>query len=93
MAEPSPYLLFGPGAYVDVRFSRWVQIEVEGRWLRFNEYFGIGEDSYLIGPRVPIHTFHCFTPYGKFLVGFSTGDQWLKGRAGTLAYGGGWITA
>jgi hypothetical protein len=89
VAEPSPYLLFGLGAYADVRFSRWVQIEAEGRWLRFNEYFGIGEDSYLIGPRVPIHTFHRFTPYGKFLIGFSTGKSWLNGRAGTFAYGGG----
>ena len=89
VAEPSPYLLFGLGAYVDVRFSRWVQIEAEGRWLRFNEYFGIGEDNYLVGPRVPIHTFHRFTPYGKFLVGFSTGSTWLNGRPGTLAFGGG----
>ncbi len=89
VAGASPYLLFGLGGYVDVRFSRWVQIEAEGRWLRFNEYLGVGEDSYLIGPRVPIHTFHRFTPYGKFLVGFSTGNPWLDGRAGTFAYGGG----
>jgi hypothetical protein len=89
VAEPSPYLLFGLGAYVDVRFSRWVQIEAEGRWLRFNQYLGVDENNYLIGPRVPIHTFHRFTPYGKFLVGFSTGDHWLNGRAGTLVFGGG----
>jgi hypothetical protein len=89
VAQKSPYWLFGPGAYVDVRFSRWVQIEAEGRWLRFNQYLGINENNYLIGPHVPIHTFHGFTPYGKFLVGYSTGDHWLKGRAGTYVYGGG----
>jgi len=89
VAEAGPYLLFGAGAYVDARLSRWVQIEAEGRWLRFNEFLEIGEDSYLIGPRVPIRTFHHFTPYGKFLVGFSTGSPWLNGRAGTFAFGGG----
>ena len=89
VAQPSPYVLFGAGAYVDARFSRWVQIEAEGRWLRFNQYLGVGEDNYLIGPRIPIRTFHRFTPYGKFLVGFSTGNPWLTGRAGTLAFGGG----
>src|SRR5271155_3514567 len=36
--------IYGPGAYVDVRFSRWFQIEGEGRWLRFNQ---------LINPYLP----------------------------------------
>ena len=33
----------------------------------------------LIGPKVPIHTFKGFTPYGKFLVGF--GQRQLPERA------------
>ena len=40
VAHASPNRLYGIGAYVDVRFSRWVQIEAEGRWLRYNEYLG-----------------------------------------------------
>jgi len=46
--------LLGPGAYVDFHFSHWVQLEAEGRWLRFNQYFGETQDNYLIGPRVPV---------------------------------------
>ena len=30
------YPLFGAGAYVDLRLRRWVQIEAEGRWQRWN---------------------------------------------------------
>ena len=41
IAQTSPNRLYGVGAYVDARFSRWVQIEGEGRWLRYNEYLGI----------------------------------------------------
>ena len=37
--KTSPNRLYGVGAYVDARFSRWLQIEAEGRWLRFNEYY------------------------------------------------------
>lgn len=84
----SPNRLYGFGGYVDARFSRWVQIEAEGRWLHFNEYYGINENSYLIGPRIPIHDFHGWTPYGKVLVGMGTGS-FLNGRAGALAFGGG----
>jgi len=88
VAEAGPNRLYGMGAYVDARFTRWVQIEGEGRWLRFNEYKGINEDSYMIGPRVPVFTFHGLTPYGKFLFGFGSGS-FLDGHAETLAYGGG----
>lgn len=94
VAETSPNRLFGIGAYVDARFNRWVQIEAEGRWLHFNQYYfgdpptGNGENSYLIGPRIPIHDFHGWTPYGKVLFGWGSG-AFLTGRAGNIAYGGG----
>ena len=94
VAHTSPNRLYGPGAYVDARFSRWLQVEAEGRWLRFNQYYlpgsttGNGENTYLIGPRVPIVTFHRVTPYGKFLVGLGNGP-FLDGNTLVLAYGGG----
>lgn len=84
--------LFGVGAYVDVRFSRWVQIEAEGRWQRFNQYANIHEDNYLVGPRVPIRRFWKANVYGKALVGFSNMNfDTLNdhGRFTTLAFGGG----
>jgi hypothetical protein len=90
----SPNHLFGLGAYVDVRFTRWLQLEAEGRWLRFNSYLEITEDNYLIGPRVPIHTFRWreATPYGKVLIGmgkmtFEYNDAY--GHFTDIAYGGG----
>jgi Outer membrane protein beta-barrel domain len=90
IAQAGPDRLYGVGTYVDARFTRWLQIEAEGRWLHFNEYAGIGENSYMIGPRVPIVDFHRVEPYGKFLIGWGSGPGgWLTGRAGTLAYGGG----
>jgi hypothetical protein len=90
IAQESPRRLYGIGAYVDVHFSRWVQVEGEGRWMRFNEYQGIGQNTYLIGPRIPIVNFHCISPYGKFLVGLGSGtNAWLSGRTFVLAYGGG----
>ncbi len=88
VAQASPNRLYGFGAYVDARFSRWVQIEAEGRWLHYNQYNGIDENSYLIGPRVPIHDFHGWTPYGKVLVGWGSGS-FLAGRASAIAFGGG----
>ena len=57
-AATSPNRLYGVGAFVDVKFTRWIQVEAEGRWLRFNEFEGISQDNYLIGPRLPIHRFH-----------------------------------
>jgi hypothetical protein len=87
-AQTSPNRLFGPGAFVDVHFSRWVQVEAEGRWLRYNTYKGINENTYLIGPRIPIATFHRVTPYGKFLVGLGNGS-FLNGNTFVLSYGGG----
>jgi len=88
IAQTSPNRLYGIGAYVDVKLNRWVGIESEGRWLRFNEYLGINEDTYSIGPKVPIHTYKGLTPYGKFLVGIGSGS-FLTGHTTVLTYGGG----
>ncbi|HUN84435.1 MAG TPA: outer membrane beta-barrel protein [Terracidiphilus sp.] len=92
VAESASNWLIGPGAYVDVRFSRWVQAEAEGRWLRFNQFANIYQDNYLIGPKVPIHNFGRFTPYGKVLFGFSKMNfqyNYAYGRFTDIAYGGG----
>jgi hypothetical protein len=88
IAQTSPNRLYGTGGYADARFSRWVTIEGEGRWLSFNEYLGINENTYLIGPRVPITTWHKLTPYGKVLVGMGSGS-FLTGHSFVIAYGGG----
>jgi len=85
--------LYGLGGYVDVKFTRWLQAEAEGRWLKFNQLNSINESNYLIGPRIPIHTyFKRITPYGKVLVGFANmnfefGEA--TGRFTDIAYGGG----
>ena len=86
--------LYGIGTYVDVKFTPWVQIEGEGRWLRFNQSEGIYEDNYFIGPRLPIYKlrYKRITPYGKLLIGlgrlnFEDNNGW--GRYTALAYGGG----
>jgi opacity protein-like surface antigen len=86
--------LYGFGAYVDVKFNPWVQVEAEGRWLRFNQVDGIYEDNYLIGPRLPIYKLRFWraTPYAKILIGygklnFENNNGW--GRYTALAYGGG----
>ncbi len=72
-AEAGPYRLYGFGAYTDLRFSRWVQIEGEARWLRFNQFDSIYQDNYLIGPRLPIQKLHFWraTPYAKALIGLA----------------------
>jgi opacity protein-like surface antigen len=88
VAQIGPERLYGAGAYVDARFNRWAQIEAEARWLRFNEYLGIYQNTYSIGPRIPIVTFHRFTPYGKALVGWATMAD-LNGKALAFTYGGG----
>ena len=87
--------LAGVGTYVDVRFTPWIQIEAEGRWMRFNKPVdGIYEDNYLIGPRLPIYKlrFKHATPYAKALIGygklnFEDKNGW--GRYTDLAIGGG----
>jgi Outer membrane protein beta-barrel domain len=87
------YPLFGPGAYVDVRFTHWVQLEAEGRWMRWNSYYGENQSNYLIGPRVPIVKFSNFQTYGKVLIGvgrmtFPEGDYFANGSFTALAFGG-----
>jgi hypothetical protein len=63
--------LVGAGTFVDFHFSHWVQIEGEGRWLRWNQYFGEHEDNYLIGPRVPVWQVGKHGElYGKALIGY-----------------------
>jgi len=87
--------LAGIGTFVDVKFTPRVQIEAEGRWMRFNKPDGgIYEDNYLVGPRVPIYKLHFWhaTPYAKALIGygkmnFEDGNGW--GRYTAIAYGGG----
>jgi opacity protein-like surface antigen len=84
--------LYGAGAFVDVKFNRWFQVEAEGRWLRFNQFVDINETNYLIGPRLPIHRFGRFTPYVKAMVGYGLMNfefNEATGRFTALAYGGG----
>jgi len=91
-AAASSQPLIGAGAYVDVRLRRWFQIEAEGRWLRFNQYQGIHQDNYLIGPKIPVYHFRKATIYSKALAGFSRmqfdsyGDN---GQYTDFAFGGG----
>jgi hypothetical protein len=73
VAQTGPQRLYSVGTYVDFKLSRWVQIEAEGRWLRFNPYLDIREDNYLIGPRLPLDRlrYKRAIPYAKVLVGRS----------------------
>ncbi len=91
VAEAASQPLIGPGAYVDMRFSRWVQLEAEGRWLRFNRFQDIHQDNYLVGPRVPVYHFWKATVSGKALIGFSRMDlgYGYHGNFTALAFGGG----
>jgi hypothetical protein len=64
--------VIGPGAYVDVHFTHWFQVEAEGRWMRWYGYEGETEDNYLIGPRVPVYRLgRRGQIYGKALVGLA----------------------
>ncbi len=89
----SPNRVYGYGTYVDLRLSRWIQFEAEGRWSRADiNGQGNAEDTYLAGPRIPIHVFHKMhaTPYAKFLVGWGRNTTFLDPPwAFTMAYGGG----
>jgi hypothetical protein len=94
LPQSSPQRLYGFGTFVDVKFTRWIQIEGEARWMRENSYLDITEDNYLIGPRVPIHQFRRlgFTPYGKALVGLGKMTfeyNQAYGRFTDVAVGGG----
>jgi hypothetical protein len=93
IAQSSTQPLFGAGAYVDMRLTRWVQLEAEGHWQHFNQFAGISQDNYLAGPRLPIYHFREATVYGKALGGLSemTFGNGVHGHYpyGTLAFGGG----
>jgi opacity protein-like surface antigen len=79
----SHHVLLGEGAWVDYRYSHWLQLEAEGRLLQSDKhesdarttrpagYSAFGEDSFLLGPRVPLHSFGRATPYAKALFGFA----------------------
>jgi len=94
--EAGPQRLYGVGTYVDVKLSRWIQLEGEGKWMRFNQYKGtfqqspgLYQDSYLAGPRIPFQ-FGRFMPYGKVLVGVGRmPDAYLGSSVFAVAYGGG----
>jgi hypothetical protein len=92
--EASPQRLFGAGVYVDLKVTRWIQVEGEARWLRENAFVDITQDNYLIGPRVPIHEFKRLglTPYGKALFGLGKMNfeyNEAYGRFADIALGGG----
>lgn len=92
--QESTNRLYGIAAFVDAKFTPWIQIEGEARWLRFNQIDGIYEDTYSIGPRLPIYKlrYKRITPYGKFLIGFGRlnfEDHNGWGRYTDLTYGGG----
>jgi hypothetical protein len=94
VAQTSPNRLYGPGAYVDVKLTRYLQFEAEARWLRMNTYLDIREDNYLIGPRLPIEKlrYKRATPYAKVLIGNSRMNFEYSGAHGhytDVAYGGG----
>lgn len=80
-----------------MKLSRWVQLEAEGRWQRFNEYYSVYQDNYLVGPRLPVYRIKRATVYAKALVGFSEmnfgtyyyGQPAGHGRFTDLAFGGG----
>lgn len=84
--------LIGAGAYVDVHFRHWIQLEGEGRWLRWNGYGGESQDQYLIGPRVPVKRLGKRGQlYGKALVGYGKMTFPLNFGYGTftdIAFGG-----
>ena len=80
--------LAGIGAYIDYRVNFYLAVEGEGNWMHFNQYNAINENTYLIGPKVYIHEFGKFTPYGKFLFGAGNGSL-LNGSTTVFSFGGG----
>ncbi|MGO9318011.1 MAG: outer membrane beta-barrel protein [Terracidiphilus sp.] len=94
VAHTGPLRLYGDGAYMDLKLTRYAQIEAEARWLRFNSYINIREDNYLIGPRLPFEKlrFKWATPYAKVLIGISKMNFEYNGAYGhytDIAFGGG----
>jgi hypothetical protein len=88
IAESSPNPLFGMGGYFDYKINRFVGVEGEANWLRFNQYIGIDQTTLLIGPKVHIVDIGKFMPYGKVLIGMG-GGSFLNGHTTVVSYGGG----
>ena len=88
IAQAGPNPLIGLGAYFDYKVNRFIGVEGEANWGQFNQYLGITEHTYLIGPKVHFHDFGEWMPYGKFLVG-GGGGSFLNGQTTVLSYGGG----
>ncbi len=89
--KSADYLL-GLGTYVDLHFTHWFQLEGEARWLRFHEYAGEHQDTYLVGPRIPIKQFGRADVYGKAMVGLGRmtfPNNYGYGSFTALAFGGG----
>jgi hypothetical protein len=89
---PGTNFLTGPGTFVDVHFTHWIQLEGEARWLRFHEFKGEHLDNYLIGPKVPVFQFSHAQVYGKGLIGLGRmvfPDQVGHAYSTALAFGGG----
>jgi hypothetical protein len=92
VAQSGSQPLIGAGAYVDVKLTRWLQLEAEGRWQRFNKYADISQDNYLIGPRYPVFRLGRSMLYAKALAGYSKMNFDAFGDHGTftdIAFGGG----
>lgn len=90
--QQAPNRLFGPGLFVDFKMTRWVQLEGEIRWLRYNQYLDINQDTYLVGPRVPIYETRHFKPYAKVLAGYARmnfQNNYAYGHFADIALGGG----
>ncbi len=88
IASSSPNPLIGIGGYFDYKMNSFLGIEGEANWLRFNQYIGINETTFLIGPKVQVAHFGKLMPYGKVLFGMG-GGSFLDGHTGVIAYGGG----
>jgi hypothetical protein len=91
--DEGPNDLFGLGTYVDVHFTHWFQVEGEGRWLRFHQYAGEHQDTYLIGPKIPIRQFGGRSQiYGKAMIGLGKmtfPNNYGYGSFTALAFGAG----
>ncbi len=84
--------LSGPGTYADFHFTHWIQLEGEARWLRFHEFKGEHQDTYLIGPKVPVIHFDRAQVYGKAMIGLGRmtfPNHYGYGTFTALAFGGG----
>lgn len=59
----------GAGAYIDLQWNSQWAVEGEARFLRFGNYQGETETTYLIGPRYVLGPHGRIRPWAAFLVG------------------------